>query len=56
MYIGRAGALEIVMTNSHASNFADGVFTLRATHYCDMAPRHELSFGMIDDLLQAPTV
>lgn len=49
--MGRAGAIEIKMTDSHGSNFASGIMTLRGTLYCDAVPRHESSIGLIDTLL-----
>ncbi len=53
LYLGRAGAMEIAMTNSDASDFTQGRFTLRGVHYVDAAPKHEVSFGLIDQLLQS---
>lgn len=49
--IARAGVVELVMTNSDASKFQQRLSTLRGTQYIDAGPRHENSFGMIDDLL-----
>lgn len=53
LYLGRAGAMEIMMTNSDGTDFADGKFTLRGVHYVDAVPKHEESFGLIDQLLQS---
>lgn len=53
LYIGRSGAMEIAMTNSDGTDFADGKFTLRGVHYVDAVPKHEESFGIIDTLLQS---
>tara|TARA_R110000824_G_scaffold172833_3_gene350806 strand:+ start:4667 stop:6088 length:1422 start_codon:yes stop_codon:yes gene_type:complete len=53
LYLGRAGAMEIMMTNSDGSDFQTGKFTLRGVHYVDAAPKHEVSFGLIDQLLQS---
>lgn len=53
LYLGRAGAMEIMMTNSDGSDFQTGKFTLRGVHYVDAAPKHEASFGLIDQLLQS---
>lgn len=53
LYLGRAGAMEIMMTNSDGSDFQTGKFTLRGVHYVDAAPKHEVSFGIVDQLLQS---
>lgn len=53
LYIGRAGAMEIAMTNSDGTDFQTGKFTLRGVHYVDAVPKHEESFGLIDTLLQS---
>ena len=46
--IARAGIVDISMTNSDASKFAQRISTMRATQYTDGGPLHENSFGMID--------
>ena len=51
--IGRAGVVDISMTDSDASKFQAGIHTMRGTQYIDAGPRHEDSFGYIDDLLNA---
>jgi HK97 family phage major capsid protein len=51
--IARAGVIEFSMTNSDASKFVTGLSTMRGTMFIDAGPRHEQSFGMIDDLLNA---
>jgi HK97 family phage major capsid protein len=53
LYIGRAGAMEIMMTNSDSTDFQVGKFTLRGVHYVDAVPKHEVSFGLVDQLLQS---
>ena len=49
--IARAGVVEVAMTNSDSTKFQNRISTLRGTQYIDAGPRHEASFGMIDDLL-----
>ena len=51
LMIGRAGGVEIKMTDSHGSNFAQGIFTMRATTYVDAVPSQPTAFGLIDRLL-----
>lgn len=51
--IGRAGVIDIVVTNSDASKFQQRISTMRGTQYMDAGPRHEESFGVIDSLLNA---
>jgi HK97 family phage major capsid protein len=53
LYIGRLGAMEMSMTNSHASNFSSGIFSLRGTQFVDAIPAHEASFGLVDQILNA---
>lgn len=53
LYIGRAGAMVIDMTDSHASNFAEGKIAMRSTTYVDAVPAHEQSFGVIDQLVES---
>ena len=48
--IGRAGVVSVDVTNSDASKFASRISTFRGTQYVDAGPRHENSFGMIDDV------
>jgi len=48
--IARAGVVEVAMTNSDASKFAQRISTMRGTQYVDAGPRHEQSFGKIDFL------
>lgn len=48
--IARGGVLEFAMTNSDASKFQQGLSTLRAVEFCDAGPKHENSFGFIDDI------
>jgi len=48
--IARAGVVEISMTNSDASKFQQGLSTMRGTMFIDAGPRHENSFGYIDDV------
>jgi len=48
--IARAGVAEIVVTNSDSSKFAQRLSTMRGTVYMDAGPRHEESFGFIDDI------
>lgn len=50
LMIGRAGGVELTVTNSDASKFQSRVSTMRGTQFVDMAPMHEESFGYIDDL------
>lgn len=51
--MGRSGAMEIKMTDSHSSNFASGIVTLRGSVYLDCVPRHEESIGVVDQLLNS---
>jgi len=51
LFIGRSPMVEVKVTDSHGSNFASGIFTMRGTHYIDAVPRHENSFGLIDQLV-----
>jgi HK97 family phage major capsid protein len=51
--IARSGVIDFAMTESDASKFASGINTLRGQLFCDAGPRHEASFGMIDDLLNS---
>lgn len=51
--MGRSGAMEIKMTDSHGSNFSSGILTLRGTVWLDVVPRHEASIGVIDSLLNS---
>lgn len=51
--IARAGVVEVAVTDSDASKFQQRLTTLRGTQYLDAGPRHENSFGYIDDLLNA---
>jgi len=51
LFIGRSPMMEVKVTDSHGSNFASGIFTMRGTHYIDAVPRHENSFGLIDQLV-----
>ena len=51
--IARSGVAEIVVTNSDASKFQQRISTMRGTIYMDAGPRHEESFGYIDDLLNS---
>lgn len=51
LYLGRAGAMEIKMTDSDSSDFTQGKFTLRGVHYVDAVPKHAESFGLIDQLV-----
>ena len=51
LFIGRSPMMEVKVTDSHGSNFASGIFTMRGTHYIDAVPRHEASFGLIDQLV-----
>ena len=53
LYLGRGGIMEIMMTNSDGDDFGKGKYTLRGVHYVDCVPKHEVSFGMIDQLLQS---
>jgi HK97 family phage major capsid protein len=53
LYLGRAGAMEIMMTNSDSTDFQVGKYTLRGVHFVDAVPKHEESFGLIDQLLQS---
>jgi len=48
--IARSGVVEITMTNSDASKFQQRISTMRGTSYMDAGPRHEESFGIIDDI------
>lgn len=52
LIMGSAGMVEMSMTNSHASNFANGTLSLKATGYFDLVPRHEEAVGLIDTLLE----
>lgn len=49
--IGRAGVIDLVVTNSDASKFEQRISTMRGTQYIDAGPRHEQSFVYIDTLL-----
>lgn len=49
--IGRAGVVEIDMTNSDGSKFGQGLNTMRGLVFMDAGPEQEAEFGMIDDLL-----
>lgn len=49
--IGRAGVIDVSITDSDASKFANRLLTMRSVQYVDAGPRHEASFGMIDTLL-----
>jgi hypothetical protein len=51
--IARSGVIDLQMTNSDASKFQQRLSTMRGTLYVDAGPRHEASFGMIDDLLNS---
>jgi HK97 family phage major capsid protein len=51
--IGRAGIIDLVVTNSDASKFAQRISTMRGTQYIDAGPRHEMSFGYIDTLVNS---
>lgn len=51
--IGRAGIVEIDMTNSDSTKFTQRISTLRGTQFVDAGPRHEASFGVVDTLLNA---
>jgi HK97 family phage major capsid protein len=53
LMIGRAGGVEMKMTDSHGSNFASGIFTLRSTTWVDAKMRHPSAFGVIDSLLNS---
>ena len=53
LVIARAGVVEIDMTNSDGSKFGQRLRTMRGTSYIDAGPRHENSFGYIDDLLNS---
>lgn len=48
--IARGGVMEFAMTNSDASKFQQGLSTMRSVQFVDAGPRHEESFGYIDDL------
>ena len=50
LMVGRAGGVDMKMTDSHGSNFSQGIFTLRATTYVDAVPRQTTAFGLIDQL------
>ncbi len=51
--IARAGVVEIKTTDSDASKFQTRTSTMRGTVYMDAGPRHENSFGYIDDVLNS---
>ena len=53
LMIGRAGAIDIKVTDSDASKFQTAISTMRGTMWCDAAPKHEQSFGYTDDLLNS---
>jgi len=51
LFVGRSPMVEVKVTDSHGSNFSSGIFTMRGTHWIDAVPRHEESFGLIDQLV-----
>jgi HK97 family phage major capsid protein len=51
--IGRAGVIDLVVTNSDASKFQQRISTMRGTQFIDAGPRHEASFVFVDTLQNA---
>jgi HK97 family phage major capsid protein len=51
--IGRAGIIDLVVTNSDSTKFQQRISTMRGTQYIDAGPRHEMSFAYTDTLLNS---
>ena len=48
---GMAGVIDMAQTNSDSTDFAKRIIALRCTTFCDLAVRHAVSVGLLDDLL-----